>query len=228
MVLVFLLPLVMFYEIGAATVLHEGERGSPLVARTLISTLFELFGVVGLHLPAVLLVVVLLAQHAVGRRPWRVPWAVPPLMAVESLVWALPLLVMGGVLGVVAVGGTPPLGVGPFEASVVAIGAGIYEELVFRFALIAGMHLLLVEVCGVREQVADWLSLVGSAVAFSAYHGLGPGGSMDASLAAFYLGAGLLLAWLFLIRGLGIAAGAHAVYDLVVLLVLPALGERGG
>lgn len=221
-VLVFLAPLIVFYEIGAVFVLNEADDGTLLVARSLISTLFGLFGVVGLHLPAALLVAVLLGQHAVGKHAWRVPWRTPLVMAGESLLWSLPILVLGGVLGVITLGAAAATEITMLEGSIIAVGAGLYEELVFRFALIAMIHVLLVEVCGVKPELSDWLAIIGSSVAFAAYHGLGPAGG-EGAIAVFYLGAGVLLAWLFLTRGLGIAAGAHAVYDLLVLLVLPTI-----
>ena len=227
MILVLLFPLILYYEFGAVFVLNEAGEGSPLVARTMISTLFGIFGVAGLHLPAVLLIAALLAQHLLSRDSWRVSPRWLGVMVGESLLWCLPILVMGGVLGVITLGATTELGLTPLEASVISVGAGLYEELVFRLAIMVGIHALLVEICGVKSKIADWLAAAASAVAFAAYHGLGPGGSLDGAVALFYLGAGLLLAWLFLTRGFGIAAGAHTAYDLVVLLLLPGIIGNG-
>ncbi|MEM8757191.1 MAG: CPBP family intramembrane glutamic endopeptidase [Planctomycetota bacterium] len=220
-VLVFLLPLILAYEVGAVLLLNEAALGTPLVARSIIASTFGLFGVAGLHLPAVLLIVVLLAQHAVANDPLRVGARTLVIMLAESAVWAMPLLVLAMVLGLIAVGG--PSADDLWRVGTIAIGAGLYEELVFRLAMIAGVHALLVDVCGVRSKPADVLALIASTIAFAAYHRLGPEGEAVLAVTVFYLIAGLLLGWLFLARGLGIAVGAHAAYDLAVLVVLPAL-----
>lgn len=221
-VLAFVLPLVVFYEVCALTLLDEPSRGSPLVARDLIGDLFRLFGVVGIHLPAALLVVTLVAQHLIARDRLSVSPRVVGLMVGESALWTMPLVVLAGVLGLIGLGAGSPRGI--MSDAAIAVGAGLYEEFVFRLVLIAGLHLVLVEVSGVRERLADAIAVAGSAVAFASYHGLGAGGGLDPTLAGFYLAAGVLLGWLFLTRGLAIAAGAHVGYDAVVLVLLPRLG----
>lgn len=223
----FLLPGVLFYEVVAVTVLGEDGGGSALTSRNLIHTLFEVFGVIGVHLPGVLLLATLLAQHLIAREPWTLRVRALPLMLAESVLWSLPILVLAGVMGYLADLGDPPAAL---PASGIAVGAGLYEEFVFRFVLIAAVHALLVDLCAVRESIGRWLAVAASVFAFASYHGIETGGSIDLAAAAFYGLAGLLLSWLFLTRGLGIAAGAHAVYDLLLLVALPALlpAIRGG
>ncbi|MEM9661432.1 MAG: CPBP family intramembrane glutamic endopeptidase [Planctomycetota bacterium] len=215
-----LLPGVVFYEAAAASVLGERGGRSVLTSRDLINTLFEIFGVIGVHLPGILLAATLLAQQLISRPGWRLRPIVPLLMLCESVVWALPIAVLAGVMGFLSDIAQP----GPtFAASAIAVGAGVYEEFVFRFALIAAVHALLVDVCSVKEAVGRWLSVGVSAFAFASFHGIEAGGGIDVEATLFYLIAGVFLAWLFLTRGLGIAAGAHAVYDLIILVVLPAV-----
>ena len=218
----FLLPGVVFYEAIAVTVLEEGGGDSLLTSRNLIHTLFEVFGVIGVHLPGVLLLATLLAQHLIARERWSVRLRVLPLMLAESLVWSLPILVLAGVMGyITGLGEPPPV----LPAAAIAVGAGLYEEFVFRLVLIAAVHALLVDICGVREPVGRWFAVAASVFAFASYHGIGTGGSIDVAAVVFYSLAGLLLSWLFLTRGLGIAAGAHAVYDLLLLVVVPAVAS---
>ncbi len=218
----FLLPAVVFFEIAAVTVLGEGTGSSTLTSRNLIHTLFEVFGVIGVHLPAVLLLATLAAHHLIARDPLRLSPRVPLYMGGESLVWALPLLVFAGVLGFLH--SLPdPEPRAAIQLAAIAVGAGVYEEFVFRFVLIASVHALLVDLCGVKDTVGRWIGVAVSVFAFASYHGIATDGAIDPSAAAFYGIAGLFLSWLFLTRGLGIAAGAHAVYDLLVLVALPAL-----
>lgn len=220
-VLAFLFPLVVFYETAAVLVLDEDGGASLLTSRNLIHTLFEVFGVVGVHLPGVLLIATLVAHQLIARERWGLKPVVPVGMLAESCVWAIPILVLAGILGLIGLGGEAPP---PVPASAIAVGAGVYEEFVFRLVLIAAVHALLVDICGVRDTIGRWLAVAASVFAFASFHGIESGGGIDVTSAAFYGIAGLFLSWLFLTRGLGIAAGAHAVYDLLLLVVLPAIG----
>lgn len=232
-VLVFLLPFVAFYEVGQAVWARE-LGGTSLEARRILSTLFEIFGVVGVHLPAVALVTVLITWQVMERRAWRVDWRALVLMLAESMVWALPLLVlaaMTGLLGGGGGGGSEGAGgigsLSPGARATIAAGAGVYEELVFRFALIAIVHMVLVDLSGMRKTLGDWTAVGFSALVFAAYHRSDVGGELVTGAVIFYLASGVFLGSLFLGRGLGVAAGAHALYDLIVLVVIPGL-SRGG
>jgi len=220
-VLVFLLPLILFYEIGSVAWRDE-LSSTGLAARRLLNTLFELFGVVGMHLPAIALVTVMLSWQILERRPWRFRWSGLLLMAAES-----PLLVLAAMTGLLGgVGGEfaeMPAG----ARATIAIGAGVYEELVFRFVLIALAHGLLVDICGVRKQLGNILAVVFSALVFAGYHRSGVGGELDVSALIFFFTAGVFLGTLFLGRGLGIAAGAHVIYDLLVLVAFPVMSKSG-
>ena len=226
-VLVFLLPFVIFYEIGSLIWMNE-LGATNLEARRILSTLFEIFGVVGVHLPAIALIAVLVTWQVIERKPWRIDVRGLGLMGIESVVWALPLLVLAAMTGLLGSGGGEG-GIGSLSAgsrATIAVGAGVYEELVFRFALIAVAHTVLVDLSGMRQKLGDWFAVVFSAIVFAAYHRAEVGGQVVTAALVFYLASGVYLGSLFLGRGLGIAAGAHAIYDLIVLVVLPAM-DRG-
>jgi hypothetical protein len=141
--LVFLLPLIVAYEVGSFIQLSdpEGHPIGSIKAERLLHNIFELFGVFGLALPAILLVTVLLVWHVLEGRPWRVRWSVIARMAVESLAWTLPLFVLAGLaslLGSSASQLVAQQGAEPFEGLSmgwrlwIALGAGLYEEFLFR------------------------------------------------------------------------------------------------
>lgn len=110
------------------------------------------------------------------------------------------------------------------------LGAGVYEELVFRLGMIGGPLMLLrldpwrvfVVEGGERASasaVAFPLGIVtlGSALVFALYHHWGEGADpLTAELLGFRFLAGLLLAALYFWRGLGVAVYTHAFYDLIV------------
>jgi membrane protease YdiL (CAAX protease family) len=105
-----------------------------------------------------------------------------------------------------------------------SIGAGVYEELVFRFLLLAGGFALLHKALSVPRAAAFAIALVVSALLFSAYHHLGPHGEPFRAVAFWFRAiAGLLLGLLFAGRGLALCAYLHAFYD-----ILCDLGPHGG
>src|SRR5262249_14846656 len=101
----------------------------------------------------------------------------------------------------------------------IALGAGIFEELVFRGVLCFGVYRALRAVFGADRWSAGSIAVVISALTFSAYHHWGFGGEpWDAARFTFRFHAGALLGVVFLTRGLAIAAIAHGFYDALVLL----------
>jgi hypothetical protein len=96
------------------------------------------------------------------------------------------------------------------------IGAGIYEEVLFRLVLFSGLSFLL-RVAFIPSLLAVPLAAAGSAALFSAAHHVGPFGEpYDGEVFLFRMLAGIYFAAVFRMRGFGVAAGAHALYDVVV------------
>lgn len=235
-VLVFLLPLVLLYEAGSAVYLTKEALGMGRVIRAerILSSFFELFGVGGLYLPGFLLVAVLLIWHILNRSPWRIRWVVPAWMVVESVFWMLPLLVIGQMVFRM-MGGTPTMaagadGVEPAATlaslsigarATIAVGAGLYEELLFRLVAIAAVHAIAADLLKIRDAVAKTAAVFISAAAFALYHDvwLGSGG-IDAARLAIFMLAGLYFGTVFVLRGFGIVVAVHVLYDLIVLLLL--------
>jgi hypothetical protein len=96
------------------------------------------------------------------------------------------------------------------------IGAGIYEEFLFRLGLFSLLYFIL-RLLLLPKVGAVVLAALASALCFSAAHHLGTGGEpMEATKFLFRTAAGLIFTAIYLVRGLGIAAGAHAGYNILV------------
>ncbi|GAC1688707.1 MAG: hypothetical protein NVS9B3_07290 [Gemmatimonadaceae bacterium] len=100
----------------------------------------------------------------------------------------------------------------------VSLGAGLYEELLVRVLLVgllaAGGRLLLF----LQPRAAGIVAVLLSAVIFSAFHYIGPyGDRYTAESFAFRVIAGLFFSALYVMRGFGITAWTHALYDVFVL-----------
>ena len=232
--LYFLIPLLAGYTLGSVWLAGGGaERLPAIFAEDLLGRFFALAGVghQSMYLPAICLVVVLLCAHVARRDPWTPEPRLYLLMAAESIVFALPLFVLSTLAAgmdeppplqaLAPAAMTPPVAVGAapgsfWEGVVFAIGAGLYEELLFRFMLIALLHLLLKNVLALPQAVCDWSAVGLAAVAFAAYHFAG-GAPFDASLFAFFTLAGLYLGVIFITRGFGIVVAVHAIYDVLAV-----------
>lgn len=107
---------------------------------------------------------------------------------------------------------------------ILSVGAGVYEELLFRHLLAGEVYRYLVYNrgwTGARETLAVVLVLVGSSALFSGMHYWGPyGDTLSLTSFLFRFGAGMALCIIYFTRGLGIAVYAHATYDVLLVVGL--------
>lgn len=220
--LLFLLPWIAVYEVGVSMLSAENSEqirnGADYWLRSLLS-------VSGFHQAAVLplsVVAVLLAWHIIRQYPWQIRLETQLGMLAESLLLAVALVAVGQVhhLLFLNLQVIPPssvtLSAGNLRHAVTYIGAGVYEEVLFR--------LLLVPVAFSAFRLLEFPSSAAAALAalstgfiFALAHHVGP--SADAfNLFAFSFrtAAGVFFAGVFFVRGFGITVGCHAGYDLLV------------
>lgn len=239
-ILIFLLPLIVIYELGLALLLRSESGLITNKAHETLLRFFEAFGVNpagGLLLGGIALILVLLIWHLLSREPWKFDLATTGIMALESIVLVLPLLVMGrliqqalsmqgsgGDIPVFAPGGAGGIGIedlGLFSGLVISVGAGLYEELLFRMMFIAAIHTLLVDVGKASHRLGAGIALFVSSLAFALYH---PWRDLPGALAtqrlAFYFVAGLYFGAIYLIRGFGIVVAVHAFYDVLTVAII--------
>lgn len=214
-ILIFLLPLIAAYEVGSVIHLTDPETGvvrETIRAHALFSRFFDLFGVGGAMLPGVAMIVVLFIWHLLSTRPWRIRPRTLAMMTIESAAWTLPLFVFGQAAGLAALAAPSPAVARPFgERATIAIGAGLYEELLFRMVAIAAAHFILVDLIQLKESTGRIIAVVLASIAFTLYHDNWTANSI------FFLLAGLYFGGLYVVRGFGIVVATHAFYDLAVL-----------
>lgn len=223
--LVFLFPLILVYEIGALYFTKDPATGRPISisAYSFLQDFLKMFGAVSTFMPGLAVVVILLAWHIARRDRWRLYPKLYLGMSVESITLAIPLLMFGLLVGprhAAAAGvGVDPATL-PWKAWVVlSIGAGVYEELVFRLAAIAVLHMAFVDALGVPEKRGAILSVVCSAVLFAAYH-FSDGSDFETARFVYYFAAGIYFAVIYVMRGFGIVAATHAAYDLLIFAIM--------
>lgn len=220
--LVFLLPMLIAYEAGLY--LLEPIPGYAGPAKVVAVDLFEkflaAFGASGLHLPALAVVAILLGCQVFSKQPWRVHWPTLLGMTGESLLLALPLLAlnqavsrMAGV-GLIAAKGRAEVWL---DQLILSLGAGIYEELVFRLILISLLSFLLVDLAELPKASALAAIIVLSSLAFALQHHYPGNEAFEPARFSFRLMAGGYLASIFVLRGFAVAVGCHAFYDIIVV-----------
>lgn len=240
-ILAFLLPLIVAYEIGLALLLRSEHGVLTNKAHETLLKFFAAFGVApssGFYLGGIAVVVVLLLWHVLARDAWRIDWPALGVMACESLLLALPLIALGQIVIRVlaadvafAPGGQSASleGLSLWSRISISIGAGLYEELMFRMLLIAVIHTLLVDVGKASSRLGATVAVIVAAAAFTAYHPLtGPDGVVSAQKVVFFLLAGLYFGAVYVVRGFGIVVAVHALYDILTVSLLSMSATRAG
>jgi len=219
--LVMLLPLLLAFHLGAMAYPADADR--MLLAPQYILRILHYLGAPALlGIPAIAVIVILLVQHVVQREPWTVDAHAVVGMVGESVLWTVPLIALNFLTGRISAAQTMPGGTlnDIAQKALVAIGAGIYEEFIFRMLLITALLLILVDVVSLKKDAMTVIAVLASAVVFSLCHStlLGGGEQFLWGNFIFRTIAGVLWGGLYLYRGIGIAVGSHIAWDLFVLL----------
>ncbi len=209
-------------------VFHLGSRGAGinLLAPHLIGKFLAHFGATADILPPLLIVAVLLIQQLLTKKPWKVePFPLMGMVA-ESIVWTIPLIAISEVTGRLIRQFTPAAQAGASEVYsasakiTMAIGAGIYEEFLFRLVVISLAMLLFVDVFALKKKTVAVTAIILGAIIFGLCHfsfaQLADPTLLDWQKLVFLTMAGVLWGSIYVYRGFGIAVGAHILWDLYV------------
>ena len=215
----FTIPLFFIYEVGILFL----SKDDILVVRNgadfLMRSILESFGILGLYgLGAIFLIGFIITYiyffNDNSNKSIRADYLF--IMIFESVCWALILYFL---LSKFMLALMNPIGKTIAQQVTLAVGAGIYEEFLFRVMLISGLTGIIGFVFLWSEKTRKAAALIIAAGIFSAFHFMGDYGdyfSMELFLLRFF--AGIVLGILYISRGFGITAYAHSIYDLIVLI----------
>ncbi len=219
--LVFILPLLVIYEAGViglgGPASATWRAGSDTWIRTALTTL----GVTDRLFLPLALAMILLGWQAFDSRRWRFHPGILAGMFVESLVLGIALIGLSKLvdLGFTRIEPPPSLAAGsahPAAPLIGFLGAGLYEETLFRLMLIPLLYYTL-RLFQMPVLVANTLAVTASALLFSlAHHAGSPGEAFTWYAFIFRWLAGIFFAWVFVVRGFGVAVGTHSAYDIYV------------
>ena len=212
------MPLFLIYEIGVFTISSSNlpllRNGADVLMRQLLEV-FGIYGVYGFSGTFLFGFIIAFLRQKKSLMTSSIRGEYLLTMLFESIGWAIlltismiwfPNLLMSGKEGIL------------IQQFVLAIGAGIYEEFVFRVIIITGMIYVLGFVFQWGNFAKKGGSVFISAILFSIFHFVGPYGE-DPQIDLFTIRfiAGLILGTIYVFRGFGIAAYTHTIYDLFVL-----------
>jgi hypothetical protein len=222
----FALPLLLLYEALAAMLSADGvglRNGADVILRGLFIAVAGARGQL-LFFAAVILAGLWFAVRDMrGKAPLRFPVFVA--MFGESAVLAGALGLVVGTLTANLLGTFASLSIGAqtnagFATNLMlSLGAGLYEELLFRVILVSALAWGAKRVLGMGTTGAGFIAAVVGALIFSAFHYIGPyGDTLRLQSFVFRFIAGVVFSGLYLVRGFGITAWTHALYDVMLLL----------
>jgi hypothetical protein len=223
--LVFLSPLLAFYAFGLIWVRPDLVARADLLVREAIRPL----GLTGILAPTWLVVGILMAWHMIRRDPTRVRLDLVGRMAVETAILSVPLFAILAVSTVILHGATAlalpaaraaPAATTGLAVAMTSIGAGIYEELLFRLVMVGGTLWLARKVMGRRSSGVMVAAVLVSAAVFAGAHTLDDPARFGWDSFLYRTAAGTYLGYVFARRGFGIVVGVHMVYDLVLKLAI--------
>jgi hypothetical protein len=228
------LPLFLLYETLAASLgTAPGATGVRNAADVVLKTPFLLFsGTRGslAFFATVIAVCVFVVARDLTRSKDRLKPRMFLLMLGESAVLALLLGIVVGTITARLLGGlgalsmqapgTPLEQMGAGTRLMLALGAGLYEELLFRVLLVGGLAFGLRALTGGKRVHTGIIAAVVGALVFSAFHYIGDfGDPLELASFTYRAIAGLIFSGLYLLRGFGITAWTHALYDVYVMVL---------
>jgi len=228
--LTFALPLLVTYEVLAFSLSGSEFVGVRSGADVLLKSLFvALGGRLGLVTFGALLVAVGAYLAWRNRGAGRLQRAVFVFMAAESALYAACFGVVTGTLTRLVLPGLALVANGPNlliqlgsswglpTQLMISLGAGIYEELLFRVLLVSGLAWLARVAFARSRTFANVFAVILGALIFSSFHYIGPyGDRLELGSFTFRAIAGVLFSGLYVVRGFGITAWTHALYDVLL------------
>lgn len=216
-----ILPALILYELGLFFFNQSDITGIRNGADVLMRHFYALFGLYGFYAFAASLVLALgitfwVEHHGHGRI------AIEPLyylwMVGESLLYGAILFIVLSKVASINIRIPPLFEPSVWQRVVLALGAGIYEEFVFRVIAVSGVAALVSLGLNWSKTGAYALGVLVSSVVFAWFHYVGVYGDVF-QVRTFLLRtlAGVLLSVLYVLRGFGITAYAHIVYDFIII-----------
>ncbi len=227
----FALPLLAAYETLAALLAKPGRgelrNGADVMLRQAFTAVAGTWGPTIFMGAVILLGLVLVVRDLRSTKAGLRPMVFGGML-VESAALAAGFGVVIGVVTVKLLGSLQMLmiGQGTIESMgwptrlMLSLGAGLYEELFFRVLLVGTLAMAARAIFGFGTRAAGVFAVIVGALIFSAFHYIGPfGDPFKIQSFTFRMLSGVAFSGLYLLRGFGVTAWTHALYDSFLLLL---------
>lgn len=222
--LLFLLPWIAVYEVGILMLADSDpdriRNGADYWMRSILSAA----GLGQILLLPVLVVAIMLTWHLIRKHSWKVRLETQAGMLAESVLLAIALLAVGQLHQLIFLNLQPAetdsrlltLSTGSLTRAVSYVGAGVYEEVMFRLLLVP-LAFFVFRLFEFPRKWAAVMAAISTAFVFALAHHVGPAAdAFNLFTFTFRAAAGTFFAAVFFLRGFGITVGCHAAYDLLV------------
>ncbi len=218
---IFTLPLFLIYELGILLVSSEDvpnlRNGADVLMRQVLGT----FGILGVYGFGIIFMLGFIVVFLLQKQNWAITNIRSKYLLImfgESLIWGAGLfLILRNSQALLMFSNGKTL----IQQLILAVGAGIYEEFVFRALLITGLAAIFNLVFQWSRPVRTTSAMFAAAVIFSLFHFMGSfGDNYEFRLLLIRIVAGTVLGIIYILRGFGVAAYSHAIYDLIVLTLI--------
>ena len=215
--LIITFPLFIFYEIGIFYMFQANIPFSKNGADVLIEEFINMLGLNGYYVASSILFIVfflILYFQRKNFKTFKISSKYLSLMIMESFLYAVLLVLLLQNIYL-----SQGVNMNNLNNFILSIGAGLYEELIFRFFLLFFLSKSFIFIFKMKEFSSLLLSIIASSVLFSLFHYIGQESFNSYSFTLRFI-AGIYLSLIYINRGFGIVALTHAFYDLFVIFRL--------
>ncbi len=218
---IFTMPLFVLYEIGTLFLSSEDililRNGADVLMKQVLG-IFGIYGAYGFSASFMVGFTIAFLRQKKSLKTLVIKGEYLLTMFFECILYSALLFVLLGFFQTFLMS---PVSKGILQQVVLSLGAGIYEEFVFRVILIIGIAHILGFIFQWNKHVRYMGAVILAAVIFSLFHFVGNyGDSFSFDLFSIRFFAGIILGIIYAVRGFGIAAYSHAFYDLIVLTII--------
>jgi len=223
---IFTLPLFIIYELGIVFLSAEDilvlRNGADVLMKQVMG-LFGIFGVYGFSASFMVGFTIAFLRQKKSLKTLFIKGEYLLMMFFESILYSAGLFILLGMFQSILMS---PSSKHLFQQVVLSLGAGIYEEFVFRVILISGVSAILGFIFQWKKISRNVGGVLIASIIFSLFHFVGNfGDPFSFKLFSVRFVAGIILGMIYAFRGFGIAAYSHATYDLIVITVLTTHGQ---
>ncbi len=214
---IFILPLFVIYEFGISAISSKDLPTIRNSADVLLRKILATVGISGIYGMAMLLLIGIIITFFINKGEFsklKFKGNYFIFMIFESILWSVILFIILSQGQLILGKGTAKLLI---QQIVLSIGSGIFEEFVFRVVLVSSFALIVGLFFKKQYFYKMSIAVIIAAVIFSLFHFIGDYADIPkTSLFILRFTAGIILGYIYILRGFGIAAYSHSFYNLIV------------